>query len=100
MKLELERALALRFREMIRLEGAAGTKLQILLGSVWITQEGDRNDYYLSATDTITLERPGLALVHALEPTELVVWRPVPQISVTAQLARGLARVARTLAFS
>jgi hypothetical protein len=42
------------------------------------------------------LDRPGLALVDALEPTELAVWRSVPKISVAAQVARGLARVSRT----
>lgn len=99
MNLKLEPTdLALRFREMIRLEDAAGTRLRVLRGSVWITQDSDRKDYYLPATGTITLDRPGLALVQALEPVELVVWQPVPQISVAAQLARGLARVSRALA--
>ncbi len=99
MNLKLERAgLILRFRELIRIEDAAGTRLRVQRGSVWITQNRDRKDYYLPATGTITLDRPGLALVQALEPTELVVWQPVPQVSVAAQVARGLARVSRALA--
>lgn len=88
--------LVLRYRELIRLEDAAGTRLRVLRGSVWITQEGDRKDYYL--TGTFTLDRPGLALVHALEPAELGVWQPVPQVSAAAQLARGLALVSGALA--
>ena len=97
MNLKLERAVV-RFRDVIRLEDAAGTRLRVLGGSVWITQHGDSKDYYLPATGTITLDRPGLALVDALEPTELAIWRPVPKISVAAQVARGIARASRTLA--
>jgi DUF2917 family protein len=87
----------LRFRDVIRLEDAAGTRLRVRRGSVWITQHGDSKDYYLPASGTITLDRPGLALVDALEPTELVLWRPVPKISFTTQFARGIARVWRAL---
>jgi hypothetical protein len=97
MNLELERAdLVLRFREAIRLEDAAGTRLRILRGSVWITQEGDRKDYYVPAAETITLDRPGLALVHALEPVELLVWQP--KIPLAARVARELARASRAVA--
>jgi len=99
MILKLERAnLILRFREAIRLDDAAGTRLRVLRGSVWITQEGDRKDYYVPAAGTITLDRPGLALVHALEPAELLLWQAVPQISVAARVARGLVRASRALA--
>jgi Protein of unknown function (DUF2917) len=70
----------LRFREVLRLDNAAGTSLRILRGSVWITQEGDQKDHYLPATGTITLDRTGLALVQALEPAELILWRPVSQV--------------------
>jgi hypothetical protein len=87
-----ERAqLVLRSRDVIRLEDAAGIRLQVLRGSVWITQHRDPKDYYLPRTGTITLERPGLALVDALEPTELLVWRSVPQLSLAARVARALA---------
>jgi hypothetical protein len=98
MNLELERAdLVLRFREVIRFEDAVGTRLRVVRGSVWITQNGDRKDHYLPAARTMSLDRPGLALVQAVEPAELVVWRLVPQISVAAQAARRLARAWRTL---
>jgi len=99
MILKLERAeRVLRFRELIRLERAAGTGLRVLRGSIWITQEGDRKDHYLPATGTIMLDRPGLALVQALEPAELVVWQLVPKVSVAARVARGLAHMSRVLA--
>lgn len=77
----------LQFREMFRLEDAAGTRLRVRSGSVWITQERDHRDHYVPATGSIALDRPGLALVHALEPAELVVWRPVPQVSRAARVA-------------
>ena len=99
MSSKLKRAdLVARSGEVTRLEDAAGTRVQVLRGSVWITQEGDLNDYYLPAAGTIMLDRPGVALVYALETAELVVWQPVPQISVAAQVARSLGRVSRVLA--
>lgn len=70
---------------MLRLEDAAGTRLLIQRGSVWITQEGDHKDHYLPATGTITLDRTGLALVHALEPTELILSRTASQISLASK---------------
>jgi hypothetical protein len=76
---------------MIRLEEAAGIRLRVRSGSVWITQERDHRDHYVPATGTITLDRPGLALVHALKPAELVVSRPAPQPSLAARVARALA---------
>jgi len=81
----------LQSREMIRLEEASGTKLRVRRGSVWITQRGDHKDYYVPANGTITLDRPGLALVHALKPAELVVSRPAPQPSLAARVARAVA---------
>jgi len=81
----------LQFREMFRLEDAAGIRLRVRSGSVWITQERDHEDHYVPAAGTITLDRPGLALVHALRPAELVVWRPAPRRSLAARLARGIA---------
>jgi hypothetical protein len=99
MSSKLKRAdVVVRSGEVTRLEDAAGTRLQVLHGSVWITQDGDLNDYYLPAARTMTLDRPGVVLVYALEPAELIIWQPVPRISVAAQVARGLARVSRLLA--
>ena len=82
----------LQFRETLRLESAAGTRLRVRSGSVWITQERDLRDHYVPSTGAIELDRPGLALVHALEPAELVVWRSVPQVSRAARVARALGR--------
>jgi DUF2917 family protein len=97
MNLELDRGeLILRFRDMVRFEDAAGTRLRVRSGSVWITQHRDARDYFVPATGTIALDRPGLALVHALEPAELVVWPPKARVSLAARVARRLAgRLAR-----
>lgn len=99
MNLKLECAdLVLRFRQVLRLDDAAGTRLRVARGSVWITQDSDRMDYYLAAPGSIALDRPGLALVQALEPTELVLWQPTPEIPAAARIARGFARARGALA--
>jgi hypothetical protein len=99
MNLKLERAdLALGFREVIRFQDAAGTRLRVVRGSVWITQNGDRRDHYLAAARTFTLDRPGLALIQAVQAAELVVWKIAPKIPVAARVAQGFARASRAVA--
>ncbi len=44
-----------------------GTEVQGLEGAVWITQADDLRDIVLLAGETFTLDRPGLALLVALE---------------------------------
>lgn len=82
----------LRSREIVRLEDVAGARLRVLRGSVWLTQHGDPKDHYLPASGAITLDRPGLVLVHALETAELDVRQPAPKSPVAARVARAIAR--------
>ena len=39
-----------------------------LKGSIWVTQEGDFQDYVLEEGDAFLVTRPGLVLVRALKP--------------------------------
>lgn len=42
---------------------AAGCMVMCCAGTVWITQEGDARDIYLSAGESFTFDRPGTALI-------------------------------------
>ena len=88
-----DRALA---RETVRVEpghgvslaDAAGVQVVCLQGRLWLTLEGDARDITLGAGDAHTIERNGLTLVTAFEPSRL---------SVRAQWDRRYARWPRWL---
>ena len=56
-------------RREISLHDAAGVELTCLTGQVWMTMEGDTRDITLSIGDQHTIERNGLTLVNAIEPS-------------------------------
>ena len=79
MKIRLDRAqLRLGTREVIRLYDPIGARVECVRGALWITQDRDREDYFLAANDALTLDRKGLALIHAQEPSEIILSEPAP----------------------
>jgi hypothetical protein len=50
----------------LRLKNAAGRRLSVVRGAVWITQEADPRDHVLEAGEAFCFDRPGLAIVLAL----------------------------------
>jgi len=79
MNIRFSRAqLHLERREVIRLHDPRGARVECVRGALWITQNEDRRDYFLAANDALTLDRPGLALIHAQEPSEIVLSEPPP----------------------
>jgi len=70
--------LHLETREVIRLFEPKGSRVECVRGALWITQNRDYEDYFLAANDALTLDRPGLALIHAQAPSEVVLLEPAP----------------------
>lgn len=66
----------LAHRKVLDLRDRTGDRVECLDGSVWITQDGDPRDVVLDAGESFTLDRPGTALVYALEDARVVVQRP------------------------
>lgn len=58
---------------MLRIEDARGVQLQVRSGSLWVTQRGDRRDYYLKAGQTFRAARAGGVLAQALEPASVTI---------------------------
>ena len=77
MDLKVSRAgLVLEPQQIVGLSDAIGARVQVRRGSVWITQDGDGRDVMIGQGDGFTLDRPGLAIVHALEPAEVALAAP------------------------
>jgi hypothetical protein len=53
--------------ESLKVRDGAGRMVMCCAGTVWITQENDARDIYLTAGETFVLDRPGLALISAEE---------------------------------
>ena len=98
MNIGFDRAqLHLETREVIRLFEPKGARVECVRGALWITQNRDYEDYFLAANDALTLDRPGLALIHAQAPSEIVLSEPAPRPRLRQKIARALIAASRAL---
>src|SRR5256712_13878501 len=96
MNIDFGRAqLHLEARELIRLYDPRGARVECVRGALWITQHRDHEDYFLAANDALTLERPGLALIHAQERSEVVLSEPAPSPRLRQKIGRALVAALR-----
>ena len=77
---------------LLRIEDGTDTVVRVREGAVWLTQEVDARDRHLGAGESFRLDRPGLAIVQALQHTTLSVSVPRP-----ASLGAGTRRLAAAL---
>jgi Protein of unknown function (DUF2917) len=63
---------------LARIEDGRGLRLEVWEGGLWITQEGDRRDYFVKPGDAFLLGRQGVAIAHALRRSHLTLTAAVP----------------------
>src|SRR5712691_4596241 len=99
MNVRFDRAqLHLEAREVIRLYDPRGARVECVRGALWITQNRDHEDYFLAANDALTLDRPGLALIHAQAPSEVVLLDPAPHPRLRQGIGRTVVAALRAVA--
>lgn len=81
-------------RSVLRLERQPGTVIRVCSGAVWLTQEGDMRDYYLTAGESLTVKCDGTVLATAIGRSEVSVSARVPRGSRAQRLVKLLASLA------
>jgi hypothetical protein len=61
-----------------------GSRIRVLDGVLWITQEGDVNDYLVSAGETFVCTRPGRVVVESLDARSRFVVVPLDRVVKSA----------------
>jgi len=89
--------LKLDTRQVIRLYDSRGARIECVGGALWITQDRDPDDHFLEANDALTLDRPGLALIHAQAPSRIVLFEPGPRPSLRQRFGRAPAAALRAI---
>ena len=72
----LDTPVYLKERESLRLKDGVGLKVRCLLGNLWITEEGEREDRIIGNGQAFVLDRPGLSIVTALGGPAVLVVQP------------------------
>lgn len=77
--------ISLAARRAMSLNDAAGAEVACVSGQVWLTMDGDRRDIFLAPGEAHNIERGGLTLINAIEPSVLHVELPRPRSAAWKQ---------------
>jgi quercetin dioxygenase-like cupin family protein len=67
--------IALEPGQVLTLDDAAGTRIRARSGTVWVTEENDREDHIVRAGDARTVARGGRTVIQALESSWVALCR-------------------------
>jgi hypothetical protein len=77
---------------ILRIQGGADHNLQVQSGGLWVTQEGDRRDYYLAPGSSFRVSGKGLVLAQATCPTTVALSGTQPLQAKSRTFRARLAR--------
>ena len=59
--------------QFLKLVGAEGSRIVCLAGRLWVTEEGEREEFLLSSGCSLTLRHRGVAILSALRPSRVAI---------------------------
>jgi Protein of unknown function (DUF2917) len=72
----LIRTVDLGYEQMLLLESHPRTRIKVIYGGVWLTEEGQLQDVFASSGDEVALKSRGLAVVEGLGYARVQVMEP------------------------
>ncbi len=70
------RTIDLGYEQLLTLQGRPGTRLRVLYGSMWLTEEGDLRDVFARCGDEVTLSSDGLSVIEGIGAARVQVIEP------------------------
>ena len=65
--------LCLQTGQVLTLDDAAGKRIHAAMGTVWVTEEDEREDHIVAMGESLLLEKDGRTVVQALTPSWVVI---------------------------
>ena len=90
----MSRTIDLGYEQLLLLEGRRGTRVKVIYGGIWLTEEGLPQDVFAGSGDEVALRSRRLAVIEGLGATRLEVVEPVPRQGWQA-LAQRIGSAAR-----
>jgi len=84
--------------QSVGVPAARGVRLKVVRGRLWLTQEGDREDYFVAPGETFDIGRNGTTVLHGLELTEVRFEQPAARWSLAGRVWGVLSALMRRLA--
>jgi hypothetical protein len=82
--------IALSHHGVATVRGARGARIVAVSGSLWITQDGDRRDYFLDAGEDLDITTEGAVVIQGQADSRFAVLRrPVVRLPVKAEATTG-----------
>jgi hypothetical protein len=72
----LTRTIDLGYEQMLLLESRPHTRIKVIYGGIWLTEEGLRQDVFAASGDEVALQSRGLAVVEGLGYARVEVMEP------------------------
>jgi hypothetical protein len=89
------RTVDLGYEQLLVLHARPGTRVRVLYGNLWLTEEGDARDVFASAGDEVALRPDGRSVIEALGLARVQVLQPVRRTALGSWLLRLRVALAR-----
>lgn len=86
------RTIDLGYEQMMTFHGRPGTRVRVLYGSMWLTEEGDPRDLFVHCGDEIALSSNGLSVIEGIGAARVQLIEP-HATAARRPLGRRLAHV-------